>query len=153
MLMQEVRFRTFVCVILPCQKMSGLRLRHRRWNIFVSTLALRMLFRHPCCIEYNSNTCAVVSLFVSDYCFPYSPVSLGTTTAPFPRRVLISASIDRLLSIGINHPAIVREIPHFSLFPAFPHFLENVPHFWLYFEKQKIHENRDNSWRQKDFFV
>ena len=37
----------------------------------------------------------------------------------------------------------MREIPHFSLFPAFPHFLENVPHFWLYFEKQKIPENRD----------
>ena len=28
--------------------------------------------------------------------------------------------------IGANHPAIVREIPHFS---------QNVPHFWLYFEK------------------
>ena len=54
-------------------------------------------------------------------------------------------------NIGVNHPAIVREIPHFSLFPAFPHFLENVPHFWLYFEKQKIPENRDNSWRQKEF--
>ena len=54
-------------------------------------------------------------------------------------------------SIGVNHPAIVREIPHFSLFPAFPHFLENVPHFWLYFEKQKIPENLDNSWRQKEF--
>ena len=38
--------------------------------------------------------------------------------------------------IGVNHPAIVREIPHFDVFPAFPHFSENVPHFWLYFEKQ-----------------
>ena len=28
--------------------------------------------------------------------------------------------------IGVNHPAIVREIPHFGLFPAF---CENVPHF------------------------
>ena len=53
--------------------------------------------------------------------------------------------------IGVNHPAIVREIPHVSLFPAFPHFLENVPHFLLYFEKQKNPENRDNSWRQKEF--
>ena len=24
--------------------------------------------------------------------------------------------------IGVNHPAIVREIPHFDVFPAFPHF-------------------------------
>ena len=39
-------------------------------------------------------------------------------------------------AIGVNHPAIVREIPHFDVFPAFPHFSENVPHFWLYFEKQ-----------------
>ena len=46
--------------------------------------------------------------------------------------------------IGVNHPAIVREIPHFDVFPAFPHsripafphFSDNVPHFWLYFEKQ-----------------
>ena len=38
--------------------------------------------------------------------------------------------------IGINHPAIVREIPHFYVFPAFPHFFQNIPHFWLYFEKQ-----------------
>ena len=35
--------------------------------------------------------------------------------------------------IGVNRPAIVREIPHFCLFPAFPHFCKNVPHFWLYF--------------------
>ena len=40
------------------------------------------------------------------------------------------------LLIGVNHPAIVREIPHFDVFPAFPHFSQNVPHFWLYFEKQ-----------------
>ena len=38
--------------------------------------------------------------------------------------------------IDVNHPAIVREIPHFDVFPAFPHFSQNVPHFWLYFEKQ-----------------
>ena len=37
--------------------------------------------------------------------------------------------------IGVNHPAIVREIPHFYVFPAFPHFSQNVPHVWLYFEK------------------
>ena len=37
------------------------------------------------------------------------------------------------LGIGVNRPAIVREIPHFGLFPAFPHFCQNVPHFWLYF--------------------
>ena len=24
--------------------------------------------------------------------------------------------------IGVNHPAIVREILHFDIFPAFPHF-------------------------------
>ena len=46
--------------------------------------------------------------------------------------------------IGVNRPAIVREIPHFCLFPAFPHFCENVPHFWLYFETTKIAENRNN---------
>ena len=28
-------------------------------------------------------------------------------------------SYSELNSIGVNHPAIVREIPHFSLFPAF----------------------------------
>ena len=44
-------------------------------------------------------------------------------------------------SIGVNRPAIVRELPHFGLFPAFLHFGENVPHFWLYFE---IAENRIN---------
>ena len=27
--------------------------------------------------------------------------------------------------------SIVREILHFGIFPAFPHFCENVPHFWL----------------------
>ena len=41
-------------------------------------------------------------------------------------------------TIGVNRPAIVREIPHFGLFPAFPHFCENVPYFWLYFEVMKI---------------
>ena len=41
-----------------------------------------------------------------------------------------------LYCIGVNHPAIVREIPHFDVFPAFPHFFQKVPHFWLYFEKQ-----------------
>ena len=49
-----------------------------------------------------------------------------------------------ILSIGVNRPAIVREIPHFGLFPAFPHFCENVPHFWLYFEITKIAKNRNN---------
>ena len=46
--------------------------------------------------------------------------------------------------IGVNRPAIVREIPHFGLFPAFPHIWENVPHFWVYFEIPKIAENRNN---------
>ena len=46
-------------------------------------------------------------------------------------------------TIGVNRCAIVREIPHFGLFPAFPHFCENVPHFWLYFEITKIDENRN----------
>ena len=46
--------------------------------------------------------------------------------------------------IGVNRPAIVREIPHFGLFPAFPHFCQNVPHFWLYFEITNIAENRNN---------
>ena len=46
--------------------------------------------------------------------------------------------------IGVNRPAIVREIPHFCLFPAFPHFRQNVQHFWLYYEITKIAENRNN---------
>ena len=46
--------------------------------------------------------------------------------------------------IGVNRPAIMREIPHFGLFPTFPHFCENVPHFWLYFEITKISENCTN---------
>ena len=32
-----------------------------------------------------------------------------------------------MASIGVNRPAIVREIPHFVLFPAFPQFCEKVP--------------------------
>ena len=40
-----------------------------------------------------------------------------------------------LWPIGVNRPAIVREIPHFG---------QNVPHFWLYFEITKITENRNN---------
>ena len=46
--------------------------------------------------------------------------------------------------IGVNRPAIVREIPHFGIFPAFPHFCENIPHFWLYFEMSQIAENYSN---------
>ena len=40
--------------------------------------------------------------------------------------------------IGVKHPAIVREIPHFGVFPAFPHFCKKVPHFWLNFERKNI---------------
>ena len=54
-------------------------------------------------------------------------------------------------TIGVNRPAIVREIPQFCLFPAFPHFCENVPHFWLYFEITKISENRNNFTRTDTF--
>ena len=43
--------------------------------------------------------------------------------------------------ICVKRPAIVREIPHFGLIPAFPHFFQIVPHFWLYFEVTKIAEN------------
>ena len=52
--------------------------------------------------------------------------------------ILIAWVTGRLTNtlIGVNHPAIVREIPHFDVFPAFPHFFQNVPHLWLYFEKQ-----------------
>ena len=46
--------------------------------------------------------------------------------------------------LGVNRPAIVTEIPHLGSFPAFPHFCQNVPHFWLYFEIAKIAENRNN---------
>ena len=45
--------------------------------------------------------------------------------------------------IGVNRPAIVREIPHFGLFPAFPHFCQNIPHLWPYFENTQIAENRN----------
>ena len=41
-----------------------------------------------------------------------------------------------LIYIGVNHPAIVREISHFDVFPALQHFFQNVPHFWLYFENK-----------------
>ena len=53
---------------------------------------------------------------------------------------LIGHAVLDSLRIGVNRPAFVREIPHFGLFPAFPHFCENVPHFWLYFETTKIAE-------------
>ena len=46
-----------------------------------------------------------------------------------PARTLVA----EVILIGVNHPTIVRETPHFDLFPAFPHFCQNVPHFWLYF--------------------
>ena len=46
----------------------------------------------------------------------------------------------RAHSIGVNRPAIMREIPHFCLFPDF---CENVLHFWHFFETPKIDENRN----------
>ncbi len=49
-----------------------------------------------------------------------------------------------VIHIGVNRPAIVREIPHFGIIPAFPHFFQNVPHFWLYFEVTEIAENGNN---------
>ena len=54
------------------------------------------------------------------------------------------AKVYNRIIIGVNRPAIVREIPQFGIFPAFPHFCQNVPHFWLYFEITKIAENRNN---------
>ena len=57
---------------------------------------------------------------------------------------LIAGLARSIECIGVNRPAIVREIPHFGLFPAFPHFCQNVPHFWLYFEITKIAENCNN---------
>ena len=54
------------------------------------------------------------------------------------------SSSGAVIPIGVNRPAIVREIPHVGFFPAFPHFCKNVPHFWLYFETTKIGENRNN---------
>ena len=40
-------------------------------------------------------------------------------------------------TIGVNRSAIVREIPHFGLIPAFTHFFQNVPHFCFFFEVKK----------------
>ena len=60
------------------------------------------------------------------------------------KRLQRAQQCPRQQCIGVNRPAIVREIPHFGLIPAFPHFCENVPHFWLYFEITKIAENRNN---------
>ena len=48
----------------------------------------------------------------------------------------------RIFNIGVNRPAIVWEIPHFGLFPAF--LRERRAHFWLYFEKTKITEDRNH---------
>ena len=47
--------------------------------------------------------------------------------------------------IGVNHPAIVREIPHFDVFPAF---LLERPAFFTNFEKK----NFDTFPRQEEFF-
>ena len=33
----------------------------------------------------------------------------------------------QLYNVGVNRPATVREIPHFVLFPAFPHILRERP--------------------------
>ena len=68
------------------------------------------------------------------------PLLQDSDTAPLHTPHLLLRS----LYIGVNRPAIVREIPHFGLFPAFPHFCQNVPHFWLYFEIKKIAENRNH---------
>ena len=40
-------------------------------------------------------------------------------------------------NIGVNHPAIVREIPHFGLFPAFPHFARTSRIFCFISKYQK----------------
>ena len=56
----------------------------------------------------------------------------------YQKKYVYNGELDKdvLHLIGVNHPAIVWEIPHYDVFLAFPHFSENVPHFWLYFEKQ-----------------
>ena len=46
-----------------------------------------------------------------------------------------------LKHIGVNRPAIVREIPHFGLFPVF---LREHPAFLALFRNKKIAENRNN---------
>ena len=71
----------------------------------------------------------------------YGMNSIHIYLYPLVRPTLEYASA---VCIGVNRPAIVREIPHFGLLPAFPHFCENVPHFWLYFETTKFAENRNN---------
>ena len=45
--------------------------------------------------------------------------------------------------MGVNSPAIVREITHVVFLLPFPQFCENVPHFVLDFEKKPT-ENRNN---------
>ena len=47
--------------------------------------------------------------------------------------------------LGVNRPAIMRDIQHFVLFPAILHFCENVPHLGIYFEKEKIR------WKSRSF--
>ena len=70
------------------------------------------------------------------YSYNYNAVS-----SPSDRSRTALSSAD---PIRVNRPAIVREIPHFGLFSAFPHFRQNVPHFWLYFEITQIVENLNN---------
>ena len=43
-------------------------------------------------------------------------------------------------TIGVNRAGN----PAFGLFPIFPHFCENFPHFGLHFEITKIAEKRNN---------
>ena len=43
-----------------------------------------------------------------------------------------------MMFICVNRPSIVREIRHFALFPAISHICVNVPHVWLYLEKEQI---------------
>ena len=57
-------------------------------------------------------------------------------------QVRLNSSVNN--DLGVNSPALVREIPHFGLFPAFLHFCQNVAHFWLYFKITKITENHNN---------
>ena len=71
------------------------------------------------------------------YCICTSPVATGVkerrSSVERRGRVIVSTSAYHAagrefdsrsgnMHLGVNRPAIVREIPHFGLFPAFPHF-------------------------------
>ena len=78
---------------------------------------------------------ATLAKLASDFLLRGKPVNLNR----FKRYHFGDTSLQK--AISVNRPAIVREIQHFGLFPAF---LPEHPAFLALFRITKIAENRNN---------